>query len=159
MKHEEAKNVAFAQGMVEEWASSAPKQIQDFVKTMIAGYDQLREEIGKQEEQIARQEKQAELQHAMLTQVEALKKDDGNWRDKVSLEFDAKGTCFVYAHVENGESFSVGAAYQDNTLVGLRPTLETTPFSVRITLPYLKAVAKLLEVEGSQIPTTRSGSL
>jgi hypothetical protein len=128
---------------------------------MVEGYERLRKQVSQDADRMAEKDKIFELQRTLVSaQAEALKtQEDGHWQERVSLEFDGKGACFVVTHSEEGESLGVGAAYQSSSLSGLQPTLETTPYSVAITLPYLKAIAKLFEVEGNRIPMTRSGSL
>ena len=159
----EQKDIAYSQGMVERWLErkDVPEQVREAFKTVADGYERLHKQVDQQEDRMAQQEKLFSMQRTLVNaQAQALKSlNDDGWRERVSLEFDEKGACFVFAHSEEGGSFGVGAAYQSNSLSGPQPTLETTPFSVQITLPYLKAIAKLLEVEGNRIPMTRSGSL
>jgi|SRR5579872_1717116 len=157
---EQEQDIAFSQAFMQEWVKKEPRQVLDHLKTLTEGYERLSKQLTRQEEQIARQTTLLAMQSELANaQTELLRKKDENLQDRVSLEFDVNGAYFVYAHGEEGDSFSVGATYQSSSLSGLQPTLETTPFSVAITLPYLKAIVRLLEVEGNRIPMMRSGSL
>lgn len=75
----------------------------------------------------------------------------------VSLQFSDEGDiCQVVVLPEDAEAFGCGVAYLNS---GMQVELETTPFSVALTLPYMRAVYRTLEENAHRLPVGRSQKL
>ena len=80
-----------------------------------------------------------------------------DYKQMVSLHFNHSGTvCLVYVNPEEGEPFGCGAAYLNDFM---QVELESPPFKVALTLPYLLAVHRVLQERSHELPQGRSKSL
>ena len=91
---EQEKDIKYSQGFLEEWSKTQPAQVQDAVRLVVAGYDQLRKQVGQQDDQIAEQAKllaeQRSLTNAALQLSRAKEEldDINDSRDETRLKGD-----------------------------------------------------------------------
>lgn len=162
--------VGFAMGRVERFLEACARvtneglkqpatEALEYYRKLEAKFREWRQENGDLRDEVARLNDEVQKAQASL----AAEKGKFSAMDArpasslVSLDFSDEGDiCEVWVHPEDSEPFGCGVAYLNRAM---QVELETPPFKIGLTMPYLRAVYRMLEDNAHRLPIGRSPSL